>query len=383
MVATNTPTCFCSTGSPPCIDWWILGPDLAARSPNAGRWAETALPTHSPVEIRLAGPCRPLTLPPPTPSAPSEAARATADAALQASLTACADALATAAPCAETAWATATALAKWAEACESWLWTAAGNLGPRPKKSAGRCTDPVRSQITRPRPGKDGAVIAPRTAVTGGSARRLREAVRQLPANDGASPGRPQASDRRLRPPGSSRIRAAPIRPPPAHGSPALDLMAQLAADSWPPPAGPPSPCPVAATRGTQTSSTPDAARAGAWPKSGLPQLPPASGPGAADPICPTNRRHPHQMGQKEPDISRTFRHFPVGNAPALSGTFPGTVGSGMLRHFPALPGTFRRFSGTSQNFPELSGTLQSLPELSGAFRNFPDSPFGTVQAVS
>ena len=62
VVAPSAPTCHSSTGAPTCIDWWILGADLAARSPSAGTWAETALPTHKPVELRLTGPCRPLTV---------------------------------------------------------------------------------------------------------------------------------------------------------------------------------------------------------------------------------------------------------------------------------------------------------------------------------
>ena len=40
VVASTSPTCYSSYGSPTCIDWWILGPDLAARSPSAGTWAE-------------------------------------------------------------------------------------------------------------------------------------------------------------------------------------------------------------------------------------------------------------------------------------------------------------------------------------------------------
>ena len=32
IVAPTTPTCHSSTGQPSYIDWWLLGPDLAARA---------------------------------------------------------------------------------------------------------------------------------------------------------------------------------------------------------------------------------------------------------------------------------------------------------------------------------------------------------------
>ena len=62
LVAPSEPTCYSSTGTPTCLDWWLVGPDLAARCPSAGTWQETALPTHRPVELRISGKQRPLTL---------------------------------------------------------------------------------------------------------------------------------------------------------------------------------------------------------------------------------------------------------------------------------------------------------------------------------
>ena len=74
VVAPAAPTCHSSNGPPSCIDWWVVGPDLAARSPAADVWDETGLPTHRPVELRISGPQRsleitalrrPVALPPP------------------------------------------------------------------------------------------------------------------------------------------------------------------------------------------------------------------------------------------------------------------------------------------------------------------------------
>ena len=62
LVAPSEPTCFSGTGAPTCLDWWLIGPDLAARCPSAGTWQETALPTHRPVELSITGKQRPLTL---------------------------------------------------------------------------------------------------------------------------------------------------------------------------------------------------------------------------------------------------------------------------------------------------------------------------------
>ena len=62
VVATRSHTCHSSTGQPSCIDWWLLGPNLAARHPAAATWAETGLPSHRPVELRIAGPQRSFTL---------------------------------------------------------------------------------------------------------------------------------------------------------------------------------------------------------------------------------------------------------------------------------------------------------------------------------
>ena len=76
--------------------------------------------------------------------------------------------------------ATSAALISWGSACEQWLWDAAGNKGNVPNKFAGRCGLPRRSIVPRPRPGKDGAVIPPRTAVAAGILRRLLELQRIL-----------------------------------------------------------------------------------------------------------------------------------------------------------------------------------------------------------
>ena len=82
---------------------------------------------------------RPATLaPPPAPKTRAdETARTVADTALERRLAKCSADLSRAAPGDQPAQATAIALAACAAACESWLWTAAGNSGHVPKKSQG------------------------------------------------------------------------------------------------------------------------------------------------------------------------------------------------------------------------------------------------------
>ena len=75
---------------------------------------------------------------------------------------------------------TAAALETWAATCETWLWKAAGNDGPVPKKFSGRCSKPTRTTVPRPRLGKDGHLMPPRTAAASGVLRRLQEVLRQI-----------------------------------------------------------------------------------------------------------------------------------------------------------------------------------------------------------
>ena len=218
IVAPTTPTCQSSTGDPTRIDWWVIGPDLATRSPTADVWLETGLPTHRPVELRLAGPQKSLTIvalrkpvaipPPVEPDGPeAEAARQTQTDELLSDLKRCSATLGgqgppdtRAASPEQPAAATSAALSEWSAACEKWLWAASPETGPLPRKFAGRCAPPVRIQTVRPKPGKDGAIIPPRTATAAGIASRLLEVCRQLsgPPRRCSSSGEIRKSLRRI-----------------------------------------------------------------------------------------------------------------------------------------------------------------------------------------
>ena len=123
--------------------------------------------------------------------------RETTFAALQASLDTCERKLAARAATADDsegpAAATGAALAEWAAGCEGWLSKAAGNTGSLPEKYTRRCAAPVRRPVMMQKPGKDGVVIPPGTAIAAVLAGRLAEFVgNSHAAAPSRSPGRPR-----------------------------------------------------------------------------------------------------------------------------------------------------------------------------------------------